>query len=152
MTDLRDIPTPSNRAAWPTYMTELESFLAKPRITIEELALGGELYNRLHPVMSGWSHELQRHADDRLRGLASAKSDPELEQLYSRIGGIIGRLREFAAVANAGSPNFPVTVDHERLAAAVAAEAAKQVREASRLADKPKPEWRWTPNGYIKSE
>lgn len=147
MTNLRDIPSPADRAAWPSYLDAVQGFIEKPSVTLEELALGGELYNRLHPILCGWAHELDRYAQDRLRGLASAKPEPGLQVLHNRLGMIVGRLREFAALTNAGSPEYPVTIHHERLAAAVAAERARNVREESKRAENPRR--RWTPLGWM---
>jgi len=151
--DLREIPLQNNRAAWPEYLNAVREIVARPRLTLAEVALLGQLYNRLSPMRDTMSHQLQRLAEDRLRGLATATRDEELEELYDRLCVVIGSLRQFASFTNAGSPEFPVTDSHEQFAAAllVADTKARAQAKFAEEAAKPTPEWRWTANGYVRN-
>jgi hypothetical protein len=113
-------------------MDDIDHALTHEVIDVDDAIRLGELWSRLQPIQTGWSHQLDRQAQDRIRGLASAKSDPELQRMYSRLGAIIGRLRPYANLVFAGtSAEFPVTLDHIRFAAEVRALQAKESRNAT---------------------
>lgn len=129
------LPLPISQPGWLALCDMVDTLVDQPSHSIEDFAFLAELYGRVHPVMCEWASRLDRINQQRVTGRAGIHRDPQLEELYDRLAVVVGRLQPFARFANAGTPENPWTIEHERFAAAVAAERARTVREQPKQED-----------------
>jgi hypothetical protein len=147
---LTDTPAPHERDKFPAWFDRIHEALAKEQKDVSDWHVLGRLWWRMHPILSAWLAEINRNDIGTRRSRAGEqfeKPDEDLKKLYRRCVGYTSSLREYAEFTSSGSPDFPRTLEHERLEAHLVGQERKEL-DCAKAAERPHVDeygWKYEP-------